>query len=311
MMQRTALFILLAVSSTDAATSNLRNRELWGSSSSSSSGWSFWGSLLQLLDHMHTPCPPGSLHHKDSDGKPLPAGECWQDLRPKPHPHKKSGGHKSGGGGGGGGSKYSYNYTFVECYEGDQGCYHNLICQYGDDDSNCMEWIKCQDDDQDCQVWIKCDDDSQDCMSNIANGWNGDGHDDSTQPVQDDATSSTSGWGADGWSASNLDANGAAYASKEVENSGGMPVWPFVVGALVAGVVGAMFVVSRRKRREEQNDHPLDGAIKKRQRLFSGFSRKKQGALNEDFDNEDDQPNFIEISEAKKKYKSPKTDDSL
>ncbi|KAL7489911.1 hypothetical protein ACHAW6_015650 [Cyclotella cf. meneghiniana] len=301
MMQRTALLMLLAVSSTDASTSNLRNRELWGSSSSSSSGWSFWGSLFQLLDHMHTPCPPGSLHHKDSDGKPLPPGECWQDLRPKPHPHKKS--HKSGGshssGGGGGHSSYT-NYTFIECYEGDQGCYHNLICVNGDDDANCMEWIKCQDDDQNCQVWISCTDDNQDCLSN---SWNGDGHDDSTQAVQDDATSS--GWGADGWSSSNLGANGAAYASKEVENSGTVPVWPFVVGALVAGVVGAMFVVSRRKRRDDQSEHPLDGAIKKRQRLFSGFSRKKEGALNEDFENEDGQPNFIEISEAKKKYKNP------
>jgi hypothetical protein len=36
----------------------------------------------------------------------------------------------------------------------------------------------------------------------------------------------------------------------------------------------------------------------------SFFSRKKQGALNEDFDK--DEPNFIEISDAKNKYKSPK-----
>jgi len=255
---------------------------------------------------MHTPCPPGSLHHKDSDGKPLPSGECWQDLRPKPHPHKKSGGgHSSSSGGSGSGSAYT-NYTFVECYEGDQGCYQNLICVNGDDDANCMHWIKCQDDDQDCQMWINCDDDSKDCMSNV---WKGDGYDDSTQAVQDDTTSS--GWGADGWSSSNLNTNGAAYASKEVENAGGLPIWPFVVGALVAGVMGAIFVVSRRKRREEHNDHPLDGAIKKRQRLFAGFSRKKQGALNEDFDNEDGEPNFIEISEAKKMYKNPKTNESL
>ncbi len=36
----------------------------------------------------------------------------------------------------------------------------------------------------------------------------------------------------------------------------------------------------------------------------SFFSKKKQGALNEDFDK--DEPNFIEISDAKNKYKSPK-----
>jgi hypothetical protein len=59
----------------------------------------------------------------------------------------------------------------------------------------------------------------------------------------------------------------------------------------------------QRKRREEDS-HPLDGSIKKRQKLFSGFSRNKKGALNEDFDNEEGKPNFIEIGEHNKRTNS-------
>jgi hypothetical protein len=149
-------------------------------------------------------------------------------------------------------------------------------------------------------------------MANIQpSGWSDDGHannndDKGDAPLQydDDA------WQNDGWSSNNLD-QGSSYASTEVQNGKSTPVWPFLVAALVAGVIGAMFVVSRRKRRLDQEEHPLDGAVKKRQRLFAGMSKKK-GALVEDFDNEEEtRPNFIEISERKESYKSPQCDDSI
>lgn len=313
MMKSTTLLVLLAAASTDA--SQLRHRELWGSSSSSSSSsWSFWGSLLQLLDHMHTPCPPGHLHHKDSDGKPLPPGQCWQDLHPHHHHHKKSSSHSSSSHSSSSGGAHPYNMTYnvIQCQEGDAGCYQNILCK--EDDADCMEYITCADDDQDCQMWIKCDDDSEDCMANIQpdNYWDDDGHtDDNAANVEydDDA------WANDGWTSNNLD-QGSSYASTEVQNGKPTPVWPFLVAALVAGCVGAMFVVSRRKRRIEMDQHPLDGAVKKRQRLFSGLSKKQNSLAANDFEN-DDKPSFIEISESgvgsskRSMYKSPQCDDSI
>ena len=290
MMQKSFLVLLVTLASSNATSSNLRRRELWGDSSSSSSSWSFWGSLFQLLDHMHTPCPPGPLHHKDSDGEPLPPGQCWQDLHPPHHHHKKSSSHnvQSSLSSAGGWHSYNITYSFVECQEGDANCYQNILCK--DDDADCMEYIMCEDDDQDCQMWIKCDDDSENCMANIQlHGWGDDGY--------------------DGWKSNNLD-QGSSYASNGVQNGGNTPIWPFLVAAFVAGAIGAMLVVARHKRRKQRIEHPLDGAVKKRQRLFSGLS-KKQGALNEDFDDEDDKPKFIEVSERKNSYKSPKCDDSL
>ena len=325
MMQKTVLLAVLAASANASdSSSNLRSRELWGSSSSS--GWSFWGSLFQFLDQHHVPCPPGPLHPKDSNGEPLKRGECWQEVHHHHHhAHKKSGG---GGGGGGGGSSsssyyyengyssYSYQYqgetvtyTFVECTEGDADCYTNALCNKDASDyADCMQTIMC-DNSSDyydkCEAWIKCEDGQSDCMQNVdlESLWNGDGYattSSSAAPAPINYDDDT--WGTDGWVGNNLN---SSYATKGVNNAGGVPIWPFIVGALVAGVVGAAFVVSRRKRRVEQDEHPLDGAVKKRQRLFSGFSRKKKGALNEDFDNEDDAPQFVEISDAKNKYRSP------
>ena len=156
----------------------------------------------------------------------------------------------------------------MECEEGDEGCYHNESC--ADDDADCMEYVKCADDDQDC----------------IAHGgWSDDGHDDAgddVEPVEYD-----DGWSDDGWTS-------AAYASQEVQNEKSTPVWPFLLAGLVACVVGVMFVVSRRKRRSEaqESGSVSDGAAAKRKRVFN-FGKKKQGALNEDFDNED---NYVEMS---------------
>ena len=173
-----------------------------------------------------------------------------------------------------------------------------------------MEYIQCPDDDQDCQMWIKCDDDAEDCMANISpGGWGDDGY--STDNNYDDASVEydDDGWNNDGWTSSNLD-QGSSYASTEIQGNK-TPVWPFLLTAFVAGVIGAMFVVARRKRREERSEHPLDGAVKKRQRLFTGLSRNKKG-LGEDFDCEEERPNFIEISDVQRKsYKSPHCDDSI
>lgn len=169
-----------------------------------------------------------------------------------------------------------------------------------------MEYIQCPDDDQDCQMWIKCDDDSEDCMAHVAE-WGDDGY--SADDTYDDDQ-----WNNDGWTSNNLD-QGSSYASSEIQTER-TAVWPFLLTAFVAGVIGAMFVVARRKRREERSEHPLDGAVKKRQRLFAGMSRNSRKVpLGEDFDCEDDmnnRPKFIEISESpRKSYQSPSCEDSL
>ncbi|KAL3783443.1 hypothetical protein ACHAWO_011925 [Cyclotella atomus] len=286
MMKQTALLLLIAASVDASSTSRLRQRQLWGSSSSSSgSGWSFWGSILQLLDNMHTPCPPGSLHHKDEKGEPLPPGQCWQDL----HKHHHHAHKKSGGGGGGGGGSSSSSYSFIECQQGDANCYQNIACQEGD--ANCYLFVTCANDDQDCMTYITCDDDSSNCVANVQpNGWSDDGHaaTDDAAVVYDDA------WSDDGWTANAAATNNASYATSAVQNSSSTPVWPFLVAALVAGVVGVMFVVSRRKRRSDAEESLNETATttKSRKRLFN-FGRKKKGSINDDFDNED---NYVEMS---------------
>eukprot|EP00804_Cyclotella_cryptica_P003381 CCRYP_021188-RA/>CCRYP_021188-RA protein AED:0.10 eAED:0.10 QI:213/1/1/1/1/1/2/412/218 len=114
----------------------------------------------------------------------------------------------------------------------------------------------------------------------------------------DDTTLYADSWGTDGWSddAWGSDGHTTAYASRQAQSGSGMSVWPFAIGALVASVIGAAFVIIRRKQRAQ-----LGGS---NNAFSSFFSWKKQGALNDDFHN--DEPNFIEISDAKNKYKSPK-----
>lgn len=239
MMQRFALLVLLALSANAEQASLRSSRQLYNSnsssssSSSSSSGWSFWGSLLQLLDHVHAPCPPGPLHHKDENGDPLKRGECWSDLHHPPKPKKKSSSSHS--------SSSKSKVTYSACEQGEDGCFENVNCADGGD---CNEYIKCVDQDGNA---VDCftNDDGQ----NIGgNGWKDDGY-----SVTDDATDDNSAtddaqnvvddqWGSDGWSASNLD-SGNSFASKSGNKS--TPVWPFIVGALVAGVIGAAFIVSR------------------------------------------------------------------
>ncbi len=77
-----------------------------------------------------------------------------------------------------------------------------------------------------------------------------DATDDQTAPIVDDAWQNdgfnddgssvvSNGWGSDGWAENNLNEARMDGGNKSV------PIWPFVVGAMVAGLVGAAFVVTR------------------------------------------------------------------
>ncbi|KAL7475138.1 hypothetical protein ACHAW6_001065 [Cyclotella cf. meneghiniana] len=106
-------------------------------------------------------------------------------------------------------------------------------------------------------------------------------------------------WGADGWSDDAWGSDGhVAYASTQEQNGSGTAVWPFALGALLACIVGAAFVVFLRRNsahiESERNTHPT---------FDSSVAQTNKVALNVDFDNED--PNFIELPDAKNPYQSP------
>ena len=75
-------------------------------------------------------------------------------------------------------------------------------------------------------------------------GWSADGHDGSNYSGDVDYTNGdgSTTWSDDAWNSSNLD-NGNANGSTFEVNA--QSIVPFLVGALVAGVIGAAFVVSR------------------------------------------------------------------
>ena len=73
-------------------------------------------------------------------------------------------------------------------------------------------------------------------------GWSADGHDSNYSGDVDYTNEDGSTWSDDGWNSSNLD-NGNANGSTFEVNA--QSIVPFLVGALVAGVIGAAFVVSR------------------------------------------------------------------
>lgn len=161
--------------------------------------------------------------------------------------------------------------------------------------------------------------------SSHSSGGGGGGHSNYT----DDTTYNAVSWGTDGWSddAWGTDGYTTAYASRQAQSGSGMSAWPFAVGALVACMIGAAFVIIRvsltdfgiclecilgsltyltlnfesPSPSQRKNRSDLGGS---NNTFSSFFSRKKQGALNEDFDK--DEPNFIEISQTKNKYASPK-----
>jgi len=114
----------------------------------------------------------------------------------------------------------------------------------------------------------------------------------------DDGSAYVSGgdqWQADGWEQNNLgNRDGASGAGLSAGN-----IAPFVIGALIAGVMGAAFVVTRKRRQEQEDAHPLEGSLKKRMKLFSGgvFRRKKKGMLDDDVEEGGGgTPAFVEIS---------------
>lgn len=106
--------------------------------------------------------------------------------------------------------------------------------------------------------------------------WNGDGHDND-------------------WTQSEL-GNGDNYQGTGSSAGAAVNVGIFLVGAAVAAVVGAALMATRKRRQEDEENHPLEGSLKKRMKLFSGgVFRKKGPALNGDVA-EDGAPAFIEIS---------------
>jgi len=182
-------------------------------------------------------------------------------------------------------------------------CNISEICV--DDDGNEISCTPCSDDNTD----EGCTDDTENIIV-----WDDDGYDDATDdntaPIVDDAWQNdgynddgtdvvVNGWAADGWEESNL--NGARMDG----GNNSVPIWPFVVGAMVAGLVGAAFVVTRRKRRVEVDNHPLEGSVKKRMGVFGVFSGTKSS------NKEVGKPSFIEINERKQSYKAPNNQSGL
>lgn len=134
--------------------------------------------------------------------------------------------------------------------------------------------------------------------------WVGDGHDDNYSGSVDYSDGDDDGstyitaddqWTADGWTENNLGTNKSGNAA---EGGDKVDPAPFILGALVAGVIGAAFVVTRKRRQDQDDAHPLEGSLKKRMRLFSGgvLSRKKRPILNDDVEEANgNTPAFIEI----------------
>ena len=83
------------------------------------------------------------------------------------------------------------------------------------------------------------DDDWGSSSGGGGNSGGGNGDDDGAGSFADDQ------WNADGWESSNLDNGGTMTGGVKVGSSETMNIWPFIVGALVATVVGTAFVASR------------------------------------------------------------------
>ena len=170
--------------------------------------WNSW--WYSLLTHLHLPCP------KHGDQKHVPP-HCRSHY--SSHSHSHSNKHHSGGGGGssnggGGGSD-------------DEG-FDNGTDDYNWGDDGYMK--------NDEQQPVRDDD-----------NWGDDGY--GTYPIQDDYKLSDDGWngnsgdGSGGWEESKLD-NRQGMADTQAKNET-VPAWPFLVGAVVAGVIGAVFIASR------------------------------------------------------------------
>lgn len=92
-----------------------------------------------------------------------------------------------------------------------------------------------------------------------------------------------------------------AAGSGSIESgSSAKSIGTFIFVALAAGVAGAAFMVSRKNRDEEEHNHPLEGSLKKRMKLFTGGVFRKPrvgGSLNiPGDDGNGNTPAFIEIA---------------
>ena len=195
------------------------------------------------IDHaVHPPCP---IHEQN--------GQCNKDHRPfgpiGPHcrceSHHHSSSHSSSSS-----SSTSTSKTSFVCVDSDGNDVSCSICtddNTGDENVPCYPNVPCTDDEgasDDKYPCIPTDDNVAEVVGDDA--WNNDGYTDNNVPATDDAAEvvvddawTADGWAADGWEESNL--SGASLARGNIST----PIWPFVLGALVAGVVGAAFVVTR------------------------------------------------------------------
>lgn len=124
-------------------------------------------------------------------------------------------------------------------------------------------------------------------------GGGGGGDDDKYADMADDAWSAD-GYGDDQWQESELGRGSGAGGN----NSAATNIGPFLLGALAAGIIGAALMVTRKRRQEQEENHPLEGSLKKRMKLFNGgvFRKKKGPTLNGEIAGAESAPAFIEIS---------------
>lgn len=128
------------------------------------------------------------------------------------------------------------------------------------------------------------------------------GSDDSV--AQDDGDGSYSGWGdddvattGDDWNTVQDDENDLQEVTNNLSNETGSTVWGFIVAAILAGMVGVAFFVFKRDKDEDGLDHPLDGAVSKRIKLFTGVFNHDKSTLES---NASPKPTVLEISEIEK-----------
>lgn len=106
---------------------------------------------------------------------------------------------------------------------------------------------------------------------------------DDSSNVEADSSDDQNYQAGDGWKSNNLETGGSSNTT----------VWPFVVAAMVAGLVGTAFIVKRKNREEGQETQPIEESLKKRMKLFQ---KKKRGLLNDDVVVDHESPQLIEIS---------------
>lgn len=148
---------------------------------------------------------------------------------------------------------------------------------------------------------------SSSSSSGSSNGGGGGGGGGSSSSSNGGSSSKSSGcsdengcWNDDGWKESALDNGNGDRATMSSGQAGNIAA--FLIGAMVAAMIGAAFMVSRKVSEQEEEEeqkrkvkHPLKGVLKNRMKAFP-FRRKKKGMLDDDVDEGEDKPGFVEIS---------------